>query len=125
MVLMVFELQGGQNRVRHVQIHPWDASNASGIALNDVFPFVFAFCYVFCCPGVVLVVLGMVLEHVGAVAKPLLASAPKNHRSILKIGEQTKMQKNNKKTCVVFEVQGGQNRVRHVQIHPWDTLGWV
>ena len=23
---------------------------------------------------------------------------------------------------VVFEVQGGQNRDQHLQIHPWDTL---
>ena len=26
---------------------------------------------------------------------------------------------------MVSEVQGGQNRVRHVQIHPWDTLGFT
>ena len=26
---------------------------------------------------------------------------------------------------VVSEVRGGQNRVRHVQIHPWDTLEYT
>ena len=36
MFLVVSEVQGGQNRVRHVQIHPWEASNAPGTDLRLV-----------------------------------------------------------------------------------------
>ena len=34
MSLVAFEVQGGQNRVRHVQNHPWEASNAPGTDLQ-------------------------------------------------------------------------------------------
>ena len=35
MFLVVSEVQGGQNRVRHVQIHPWEASIAPGADLQS------------------------------------------------------------------------------------------
>ena len=56
MFLMVFDVQGGQNRVRHAQIHPWGTSNVAGTDLKSVFRFVL-FSMVL---GVVLVILGVV-----------------------------------------------------------------